>query len=257
MPGRLPAQVPLPEVAQHTEDIVFGGLGLPVGFDQERLLINVRALDRFRKVAGLDTISIVADQGEAEPTDPGVTGVDSQGTATIGLAAKRTRKPLVSGKLQYPIPNNEVFGRPDGVVKVDNTELESRLEAKPKKYPKGPFDAKGRGKFLNAAVKRGLSEVNFDTSFSFTKGILAGSWVGSNAFTFFELGVPLPVVIASGVGANGLLASLNAYGHAADSQEFKQFFMHHRHSLFYGITPDRYIAAQGILSARRLIKARS
>ena len=153
MSDRLPARVPLPEVPQYTEDVVFGGIGLPVGFDQERLLVNLRALDRFRKVAGLNTISVVASQEDGEAVDPGIDAVDSQGTATISWAAKRTKKPLATSSVQYSVPNSEVYGRPEGVVRINNAELEKRIEAKPQRYPKGVFDAKARGKFLNLALK--------------------------------------------------------------------------------------------------------
>ena len=45
--------VPLPNVSNHTEAIVIEGLGLPSGFDDERLLVNVAVLERFRKAAGI------------------------------------------------------------------------------------------------------------------------------------------------------------------------------------------------------------
>lgn len=50
--------VPLPEVPEYTEDLVFGHLGLPQGFDESRLLVNIAAFNSVRKAGGLGSISI-------------------------------------------------------------------------------------------------------------------------------------------------------------------------------------------------------
>ena len=51
--SELPTHVPLPEVENYTDHVVFGNMNLPVGFDEERLLVNLRAFRRVQRVAGL------------------------------------------------------------------------------------------------------------------------------------------------------------------------------------------------------------
>jgi hypothetical protein len=255
---RLPKAVPLPEISQHTENIVFGGLGLPVGFDQERVTVNLRKLDYFRQAAGLNAISIVSTAGETEPTDATITSVNEQGAATVGLLGKRVKTPLSSTTLRYPVDNDIMFNRPNAVVKINNTELETRLEEKPEKYEKGAFDIKGRASFLNRAVKRGLAEANFDSSFSMYRGVLTGGWAGAQAF-LVKLGVEAPLeALGAGLLGNMWMAGWTSmqYGDGDPIKRMK-IFKEHRYSLFYGLTPDRYVAAQGVLTAGKIVKARS
>jgi len=67
----------------------------------------------------------------------------------------------------------------------------------------------------------------------------------------------IPVFLIGNFISNSSMAGIYAMQLANDPQEARQIFMHHRHSLFYGVNPDRYVAAQGLLASRKLIKARA
>lgn len=45
--------VPLPEVSEHTDRIVVGELGLPVGFDLDRLELHVPRVELICQIAGI------------------------------------------------------------------------------------------------------------------------------------------------------------------------------------------------------------
>lgn len=259
---KLPTRVPLPEVSSYTEDITFGALGLPQGFDQSSLIVSLRSFDRIRKVAGLDTINIFAASGATEPLDAGISSVDAQGTATIGLAAKRKKKPLVSGSVNFgDLELSELFSRPDAAIKVDNTELETRIE-EGGKYQKGVADPKARAIFLNRAVKRGLSEASHSASFNPAKLVWSGLSFSVSAglalpATNFADRLPLNVMLGSLFTETLTVFSFGVINSGLHGGKPTDYIKHARYSLFFGITPDRYVATAGLLAASKLIRARA
>jgi hypothetical protein len=254
--SKLPTRVPLPEVPHYTEDIVFGGLGLPVGFDQSSLIVNLRSFDRIRKVAGLATVNVFAASSDQEQFDAGITGVGSQGTATVGLAGKRTKKPVASGAVDYHNSALQDIGAtPSATIKIDNTEIETRIE-EGEKYKKGVFDQQARAKFLNKAIKRGLSEAGFSASFN--RGSLAFSaftyaaWVPTHPFGF----TPLESAVLAGPIVNPAISiAVSAWQSMHTGEDMKQLMREFRYSLFAGCTPDRYVAGSELIAASKLIRA--
>jgi hypothetical protein len=256
---KLPTRVPLPEVPHYSEDIVFGALGLPVGFDQSRLLVSLRSFDRIRKVAGLETVSVFAASHEPELHDAGISSVSDSGVATVGLAGKRRKKPIMSASLDYGGSNlMGIFCKPDVAIKVNNAEIEARIEESGK-YQKGVFDPQARARFLNRAVIRGLSEANFSASFSQSRFLLsAGSYgpIGLNATLSHLPILPVEAVPAFGVAIELFVYSGWAKSISTNRQEMKQLMRQGRYSMFMGFTPDRYIAGGGLIAASKLIRAR-
>lgn len=256
--NKIPSDVPLPEIPRHTEEVIFGGLGLPVGFDQERLRVNLRAFERIRLTAGLGTVSIVAVESEAEPTDAGVTSIDKQGAATASFAGKRHRKPLASGLVSEPQNNMGLLCLPESTtVRLDNTEIESRIEESGR-YKKGVFDATARAKYLNRAIKSGLSEASFDASFAKHRLIFSSMVYGAMPVDAMMFNIPLGLAMSvTGFGNNVLAAGFFSAIVGDGMEEKLKVFAHYRHSLFFGVTPDRWIMARGMLTTSKLVKARA
>jgi hypothetical protein len=258
-PQKLPRRVALPEVSRYTEDIVFGGLDFPLGFDQSSLIVSLRSFDRIRKVAGLGTINVFAANSEAEPFDTGVTGVDAQGAATMGMAGKRRKKPVASSSLDFShseMGGRVLLGKPDAIIKVDNTEVEKQIEENGR-YKKGVFDPKARAVFLNKAVTKGLSEANFSASFSVPKLALSGINY-SIALAMLAPDQPPEVILANGLLAQMLVSGLYGFVHSMErGGKPIDYIKQGRFSLFYGLTPDRYLAGNGLIAASKLIRARS
>jgi hypothetical protein len=257
---KLPKAVPLPEVPHYTEDIIFGGLGFPVGFDQSSLIVNLRHINRIRSIAGLQVVSMFATGTNDEPLDMGISNIDDQGTATVGFAAKRHKKPIQTSSLDYGHSLGPFLGQPDLAIKVNNTELEKRIE-ETDKYPKGVFDSKARAKFLNKALKRGLADASFEASFSKFKVALSAS--------FYPLGFLASHSLVStsseriiGTGNFGLIDELFAALMTASlvqrssSSTLSENLKSLRLSLFMGATPDRFIAASALLSTKKVIEAK-
>ncbi len=136
---RLPTNVPLPEVNQYADELTIGNLGLPVGFDDERLLVNLRAFHRVRAVAGLGDISIVGTSGDVGGYDYQIGSTDESGTASLGAVSKRHNKPLSSANISWPLGTSS-FGKPDVTVEVNNSETQEQV--KDVAGSEGLFDAK-------------------------------------------------------------------------------------------------------------------
>ncbi len=251
---KLPTRVPLPEVPHYTEDIVFGALGLPVGFDQSELLVNLKSFDRIRKVAGLEMVSVFAAGDEHIQFDPEISSVDSKGTATVSLAGKRKKQPIVSDSLNYQGSNPMgVVGKPDVAIKVNNVEIETRID-EGGKYEKGAFDPQARAKFLNKAVIRGLYEANFSASISAPRLAIAAAQ-GMLLPDILFLNTPVEIIPVAGLAAD--LATKVIFASKSNTVEEMQYSLRQcRYSFFLGITPDRYLAGAAAIAASKLIRAR-
>ena len=257
--ARLGSAVPLPEIPQHTEDIVFGTLGLPIGFDQERVLVNLRAIERVRRVAGFSVISVVSRDQSSELSDPGVTAVDASGTATMGQAAKRRRQPLSVARLSYHDPDPLLHDFPDLTIHVDKSELENRVEEERDRYKQGAFDVQGRARYLNTAIGQGLVDASFDANLNLEKLGLTVGLYGAMTMGEFAYGMPRPFVFALFAGAGvglGAFPAIHAMMKLKDKDERAFALKQWRYSMFFGLTPDRFLAARGLITASRFVKAR-
>ncbi len=119
---KIPRAIPLPEVGEYTDDVIFGNLGLPVGFDDERLLVNLRGINRIRAIAGLGTVSIVGERGDISTYDYDVTG-SNDGAATLGAVSKQPKVKSSNGSVEFRF-GSSLYGDADTTVAVNNSEIE-------------------------------------------------------------------------------------------------------------------------------------
>ncbi len=263
--SRLPSAVPLPEVPRYTEEVVFGNLGLPQGFDDERLLVNLRGLQRVQAVAGLGTISIVGTTGESYQTDLNISGWDSQGTAVSSGVAKRQKQPLAHGNLRFPNPQSTLFGLPDLTIKVNNSEVDERISEGD--FKKGLLDPYARAKYLNGAIKSGLAEASRDANIDWMKakltfryyGLFGGGITllgGSPDRVFTAAAVFGPVIVNVAILREVTFRNI---GQKAEDKDIKSDFSiwkQFRQSLAVGLAIDRWVAGAGLAKATKVIRAR-
>ncbi|OVE78819.1 hypothetical protein BVY00_01750 [bacterium G20] len=262
---RLPNRVPLPDVPQHTEDIVFGYLGLPTGFDEERILVNLRAIGRVRSAAGLGVISVTSYRGESQPYDIQISDVDSSGTATTSVIAKRHEKPLANGSVRYPTGSSS-YDYPDAFIKIDSTELEARID-EDDSYKRGVFDTLAQAKFLDNGLRQGLRQASRDATFDKIKLFNSAQYYGLiSLLAEFASSRPPEIVIGAFVAAGPIMRNLRALVANLSTfdkdkgihsmQDFRDMSQRLRQSFFVGCEPDRFVAASGIITASRIIKSR-
>lgn len=113
--------VPLPDVPEYTDDIIFGNLGLPSGFDQERLLVNIRGMQRVRAAALMGSISIVSERGEAQAAGGSVAWLAAPTRLSHSIRRRSKSESEISniftGKgLSIPMGTRTIFTEPSGMV---------------------------------------------------------------------------------------------------------------------------------------------
>lgn len=102
-----PTIVPLPELANYTDDVVVHSLGLPQDFDKSRLGVNLTAFSRVQTLSGLGRINIMAISGSSGGSLSDVSrasGIDAMYTpridATVVLQEDNTDRQLrIQGSL--------------------------------------------------------------------------------------------------------------------------------------------------------------
>ncbi|HSX15216.1 MAG TPA: hypothetical protein VLF40_00300 [Candidatus Saccharimonadales bacterium] len=276
--SKKPGFVPLPEVPEHTEHISLENLGLPIGFDEERLLVNVGAMERIRRAIGLGDIVVTA--AYLNDSMPAVDGVSESGVATMAKAsfADLFQRPPGRAALENEdwVKNSDglidrlaaeltaSFIPRDAVLALDLRERDERF----RRAGKGVLDASLQAQFLSGSIKDGLYDANRKASitpYSLVATLVAHGGVTS-VLAVFDYAVTDTVnaeLLISGnllTRAALLLAvmsdALPSVRESHPDVTFKEFWLHLRHSLIAGATLDRYLMGQTALATSgKLIKA--
>lgn len=266
--SRLPSSVPLPEVGNYTDEIVFGNLGLPVGFDQEQLLVNLRGIKRICTVGILGHVSILSGGGEAGELETQITGWDDSGTATLsGLKVKR-KEVTTSTNSYWHHP--DAWG-PDVTIHTNSNEMQARIKDEDARYERGLSDPKAWAKQLNEAVRNGLDQAAYDVTFKLMAGTDEIPKSGI-ALSFYGVTVAIAMLSAGNLGgfkdgilvSEGLLQGMNylmllgaevSYLKHKPSRPHRPF-VEGPHSVCPIVPVDRYLLTNGLVNFSRLIKAR-
>lgn len=266
--AEVPKFVPLPDVPEYTDEVVFGALGLPVGFDEERLQVNLRAFNRVKSIAGLGRISISRTSGAAEQHDMNIGSLDSSGAATVGLSRKRTQEPLGSGNITWPTTLPE-FGSANTKIKLDGAEADSRITES--KSRKGAMDPNLQAKLLNGGIKTGLYEASMHANFNKSKAKRSFLYYGGMNSLILLGGTDVdhivhaePMVIALGpIIMNLVIARYTIMNNIVKKDsglpelKVRDVLKAYRQSIFVGCAPDRYLGAAAVTATSRFVKARA
>lgn len=138
--------VALPEVVELTDQVRIDSLGLPVGFDEERLGVNIRSLDGVRRVIGVNTLRITCESSTSlAHTVNGTMHADGSLAASSTVSAEK-RAPS-SGSAAANVAS----------VKIDSATFDE-------KYPelvRQVRSPKARADLLSKAIRPGLSAAAF------------------------------------------------------------------------------------------------
>lgn len=251
--NRDPAFVPLPQVAHYTEDVIFGALNLPVGFDEERLLVNVRAFDRARSLGGIGLVTVTTKSGRAN--DTWVSGrVNNDGAMSLSAAGVQKPTPLSKGSVTFPAYPGSFFGKARLSIVIDNTRISE--ETKRADVPNAAFDARLKGRLLNRAVQHGLHQGVRAANIDLLKtGLGAVFYANSGAtFSYVLQDIPTGAAMAFALGPFiqfGALMTEKKRRHAPQGDE-----RWYRSSFFVGCALDRYAAGAAAVALGTFIKAR-
>jgi|GEM_PF-4284198 len=265
-PETTPRFVPLPDLRQHTDSVTFGNLGLPVGFDQEQLLVNVRGIERIQSVARLGHISVVGMSGEVSQRSYSVGSIQADGSTTLGAVKKREKEPLSHISVKFPDPSLTIVGDPRVIIRVNKEEIKQRTLEKPKEYERGPLDAGTRAKYLNRSLKEGLSSASKKANVDLFKIAL-----GSAAYTIMNTilwaygssteGILTGSAVASPVVMNAIILISGALSYSRNGKDFDgddpmKHWRLYRQSMFVGAAFDRALAGSALAATTALVKAK-
>ena len=230
-----------------------------IQYDEERLLVNVSAMHRVQKVAGLACISITAYTGETSEYDVQISSINASGAATASGRQKRTARPLSKGNLTFPYSTSQV-GSPMVHIQINSSESDARL-SRDDRYTKRELDPHGRAVILNQALRRGLLEASRDANIDYEKAKVTLRYYGVFIGLGFLLGSSNPWGIIPGVTAIGPVIRNLSYVRdltltTQKDDSIKDRWRELRQSAFVGIAIDRYAAATAILASSKLITAR-
>ena len=159
--------VPLPEVGEHTDQIKIGELGLPVGLDTERLLLNLPRTLLIAKLGDIGHLTIRGFRGEVTEEGFGIGGISGDGTGTatksITIAKAKASQSEVEGGDHENISFKDNYLWKDATVKINNAEIEQRIRSDGDKWERGPYDVKARAKYMNDSLRRGLASAALES----------------------------------------------------------------------------------------------
>lgn len=172
--------IAIPEVSDHTDHVRIDSLGLPVGFDESQLGVNLRALDGVRRIISANTLRIASADDTSTPLS--IKGsINSDGSLASSSYASAEKKAPSTSRL-------------DGktvTVSLDSTAISD-------KYPeltKNIRSAELRAQILNKAIKPGLSHGAYKSL-----ELNNSYWAGFTAFL-------LSIGVAAGVSDGDFTAS--------------------------------------------------
>lgn len=259
MKNLLPRAVPLPEVADYTDEIVFRDMGFPQGFDEERINVNLRGIDRVMAAAGLGTILVHSVDGPAPEQDIQIGSMNANGTAAISAVASRLKNPKLGvGNVRFN--NRTDLGKPKVQIAVMRNRANVAIDSKAHNK-KGIMEPVAQALVLNNAVKAGLVDASKHANVDPSKLRLSaihygppGLVIGSSYIAFGEFNTMLPINLLA-INFLGRYAMLgletrirNNNRPAEHKLSGRAVLKNYRKSIFGGATLDRYL--MGVVMAK-------
>jgi len=181
--------IPLPLITNHTNQVRIDSLGLPVGFDETQLGVNLKGFDSVRRLIGADVLRITCQVGpEAQLAIHG--DINTDGSLASSAVASAQKTPASSAKVEKKI----------ATVELDS----SAIGEKHPELNRAIRSASTRAIVLNKVIKSGLSQAAYrslelDDAFGaiYTTMLLA---VGSGAAMADGGFTPKNIVEGLGVG---------------------------------------------------------
>lgn len=248
---KIPQYVPLPEVSSYTDEVIFGNLNLPIGFDDERLLVNVRAFNRVRAAAGLGRVSVHAESGVTPDFSATISGLDASGAASLGAVSRGEKRSSAIGNVRYPSAAS-MYDRPDADVSIDSSVMDESLRGSTLRDPRP------RARSLDRAVRVGLMDASRNANFDVAKlkqsgwcygwlcslGLVGGNDIFESLAGTARLSVIAPLLLYAGVARSSTEAGVSV----------RDSLSRVRKSYFVGCTPDRFVAGAAVIASSRFIR---
>lgn len=178
--SRVAEYVPLPDVGEHSDRITIGQLGLPVGFDERQLLLNVPMVERTATMAGLGHISISAGEGAHDELSFTASGIGRDGSITAG-GLRRVRKASLHDSPRLSIEDTLPYQRyrPEG-LRINMSAVEDSIQADGNRWKRGLLDPGARAHYMNKGLRGALWQASIESHRPRLDDIMAIPTVGGS-----------------------------------------------------------------------------
>jgi hypothetical protein len=226
-------------------------MGFPVGFRDDRMFVDLDAIERVRRLGGLGSIQVASKHGgRGADMDWEVDGLGMP----VTVDEAKSWKPLAKTKVKFP-SGNAFYGEPDVRIRINGDVVDEEIRTSGVR--RAMFDPRVRAVVLNQALRRGLYDGVVAANVDREKFRLSIA-----AYSPFILGMGMQpnhsaLLTASAVGA-GFLATMGMnIGNAVANHESVGHYMRDvRKSLFCGASFDRCAAGLAATVLTTFIKAR-
>lgn len=256
----LPQYIPLPHVTEYSDTISVGELGLPVGFDTERLLMHVSAVEKIARLGDIGALSIVGYRGDTTEVSYSPSGLSSDGTGTASRSVAITKAQLhdlhIDGDDELP----DHYKWKSATVRINNAEIDTRIRNDGDKWEMGPFDVKARAKYMNKALQSGLAEatqqaVLLDDAFGRVLGSATKKYVSVIFWSWaWQMDIQSAFVLDTVIDAGA--APINHFIQSRGSKRDGKELPPRQWSMFNRVHYDRLLATQGLTRTTQLIRAK-
>lgn len=254
-----PLYVPLPYVTEYSDTINVGEMGLPVGFDSERLLMHVSAVEKIAKAGDIGKLSIIGFRGDTTEVGYGVGGVSSDGTGTASRAVAVTKARMHDVNMGFDNEFPSDYQWKNATVRINSAEIDTRIRNDGDKWELGPFDVRGRAKYLNKALQDGLAEATQESVLTedHVTTLLGSALKKSLSVIFYKWAFNIDTMSAAILVDSAIASASVPINHLAVKIRHKDQELPPRQwSLFVNIHYDRLLAAQGLTRSTQLIRAK-
>jgi len=248
--------IPVQNVNDFSDTVAFGELGLPVGMDADRLVVNLDRLEQIAKLGQIGHLTVRGFRGNTTDYAYGVSGMsaDGIGTATRSIAVTKANIADADTERKDDLPNGYRWA--DATVKINNAEIEERIKNDGDRWDMGLIDPYARAKYMNSALKKGVRTATYDATFPFGAPLeITG---------FLSIGLGLNYLIFKGLLGyeHETSLALTAANTALDSpiKEIWHRFIRQKDlpeiqwSVFTSPKLDRYLASRALLETTKLFK---
>ncbi|MEZ6331115.1 MAG: hypothetical protein R3B12_03845 [Candidatus Saccharimonadales bacterium] len=88
---------PLPYIDPERDGLKLENLSFPVGFDEERIVVNTETVRRTARIAGLGGVTVMGAAGKTGEYSANIAGMSSDGSATLSSSIFKRRQSFING----------------------------------------------------------------------------------------------------------------------------------------------------------------
>ncbi len=244
----------MPEVSNYTDAVSIGDLGLPVGFELDRVELNVAALVRTARWGNIGHIIIAGFRGETSAISSGMSSVNGGGSAVASPSISISKASLHDSSVDTDHTSTPGYRWKRAGLQINNAEIEERIKQDGDKWDKGVFDPAARAHYMNKALRRSLWDASKNSVHSDSD--LGWATTCYTVWSAFDVawGDPLPIIVVKNLIVGSILNGIKHGAHVCRDDDERN--LPRQWSALQGVYYDRLAVAGVQTAATRFVRAK-